>query len=204
MVGPNSELLSFIIFFLVLWHRASVLALEMARRNFRFIEPLAVGRVIGDVLDMFVPSIDLAVTYSSRQVNNGCELKPSAVAMPPRVEIGGQEQGSYYTLVMTDPDAPSPSDPTLREYVHWIVTDIPATTSSAHGRELVGYEPPRPTIGIHRFVFVLFKQRGSHTVYGPESRQNFNTRGFADHNGLGLPVAAVYFNCQKETAGRRR
>ncbi|RYR32516.1 hypothetical protein Ahy_A10g047060 isoform B [Arachis hypogaea] len=27
-----------------------------------------------------------------------------------------------------NPDAPSPSDPSLREYLHWLVTDIPATT----------------------------------------------------------------------------
>nr|ANS56331.1 FT-like protein [Cycas revoluta] len=170
----------------------------------RFIEPLVVGRVIGDVLDMFLPTVNLTVNYTARQVNNGCELKPSAVAAPPRVEVGGQDLRIFYTLVMTDPDAPSPSDPTQREYLHWIVTDIPATTSPSFGRELVTYESPKPTIGIHRFVFVLFKQMGRQTVYPPGSRQNFNTRNFADRNGLGLPVAAVYFNAQKETAGRRR
>lgn len=170
----------------------------------RFVEPLVVGRVIGDVLDMFVPGVDLAVTYASRQVNNGCELKPSAVALLPRVDIGGEDLRNFYTLVMTDPDAPSPSDPTLREYLHWIVTDIPATTSASFGRELVSYESPRPTIGIHRFIFVLFKQIGRQTVYPPSSRINFNTRNFARSNSLGLPVAAVYFNAQKETAGRRR
>lgn len=153
---------------------------------------------------MFAPSVNLSVIYTSRQVNNGCELKPSAVAISPRVAVGGQDLRTFYTLVMTDPDAPSPSDPTLREYLHWIVTDIPATTAASFGRELVAYESPRPTIGIHRFVFVLFKQMGRQTVYPPVARQNFNTRSFADLNGLGLPVAAVYFNAQKETAGRRR
>jgi hypothetical protein len=36
----------------------------------RSIEPLVVGRVVGDVIDMFVPSVDLAIQYTSRQVNN--------------------------------------------------------------------------------------------------------------------------------------
>nr|ANS56347.1 FT-like protein [Sciadopitys verticillata] len=166
--------------------------------------PLSVGRVIGDVLENFTPSVNLSVTYTARQVNNGCELKPSAVAVAPRVEIGGDDLRTFYTLIMTDPDAPSPSDPTLRECLHWIVTDIPATTSASYGRELVSYEPPRPIIGIHRFIFVLFKQERRQTVNPPGSRQNFNTRSFAQQNGLGLPVAAVYFNAQKETAGRRR
>jgi hypothetical protein len=36
----------------------------------RSIDPLVVGRVVGDVIDMFVPSVDLAVQYTSRQVNS--------------------------------------------------------------------------------------------------------------------------------------
>lgn len=36
----------------------------------RSVDPLVVGRVIGDVIDMFAPSVDMAVLYTSRQVNN--------------------------------------------------------------------------------------------------------------------------------------
>ncbi|KAH9321523.1 hypothetical protein KI387_016162, partial [Taxus chinensis] len=85
-------------------------------------DPLATGRVIGDVLDRFVPQdIQFTVTYMSRQVMNGCEFKPSAISIKPRVHIGGdgQDLRTFYTLIMTDPDAPSPSDPTFREYLHW-------------------------------------------------------------------------------------
>ncbi|KAK4492264.1 hypothetical protein RD792_003067, partial [Penstemon davidsonii] len=51
--------------------------------------------------------------------------------------------------IMTDPDVPGPSDPYLREHLHWIVTDIPGTTDSTFGKEVVSYEMPRPKIGIH-------------------------------------------------------
>lgn len=68
----------------------------------------------------------------------------------------------------------------------------------------MGYEIPKPVVGIHRYVFILFKQRGRQTVKAPTSRDHFNTRQFAQDNGLGLPVAAVYFNAQRETAARRR
>lgn len=68
----------------------------------------------------------------------------------------------------------------------------------------MSYEAPKPVIGIHRYVFVLFKQRARHSVNPPASRNHFNTRSFAEENGLGLPVAAVYFNAQRETACRRR
>ncbi|KAF9677003.1 hypothetical protein SADUNF_Sadunf08G0062100 [Salix dunnii] len=169
-------------------------------------DPLTVGRVIGDVLDPFMRSISLRVNYNSREVNNGCELKPSQVVNQPRVDIGGEDLRTFYTLVMVDPDAPSPSDPSLREYLHWLVTDIPATTGASFGQETLCYESPRPTVGIHRFVFVLFRQLGRQTVYAPGWRQNFNTRNFAELYNLGSPVAAVYFNCQRESGsgGRRR
>ncbi|KAI6684313.1 hypothetical protein NL676_030226 [Syzygium grande] len=177
----------------------------MARDRDR--DPLVVGRVIGDVLDAFTRSISLRVIYNNnREVNNSCELKPSQVVNQPRIEIGGDDLRTFYTLVMVDPDAPSPSDPNLREYLHWLVTDIPATTGASFGQEIVCYESPRPTMGIHRFVFVLFRQLGRQTVYAPGWRQNFNTRDFAELYNLGSPVAALYFNCQRESGsgGRRR
>ncbi|GAA0185195.1 hypothetical protein Leryth_020805 [Lithospermum erythrorhizon] len=168
--------------------------------------PLVVGRVIGDVLDPFTRSLDMRVTYNAREVNNGCDLKPSQVVNQPRVEIGGDDLRTFYTLIMVDPDAPSPSDPHLKEYLHWLVTDIPGTTGVEFGHEIVCYESPRPSTGIHRFIFILFRQLGRQTVYAPGWRQNFNTRDFAEFYNLGSPVAVVYFNCQREsgTGGRRR
>ncbi|KAK8600479.1 hypothetical protein V6N13_059741 [Hibiscus sabdariffa] len=208
----------------------------------RAVEPLIVGGVIGEVLDPFIPSIQMSVTFSNKRVFNGHEFYPSTVVAKPRVEIEGGDMRTFFTLVMTDPDVPGPSDPYLREHLHWIVTDIPGTTDvtfgrffcairctlgqfmkkkktdldffvitfsgfwffSQTGREVVSYESPRPNIGIHRFVFVLFKQKRRQTIKSPSSRDHFDTRNFAAENDLGLPVAAVYFNAQRETAARRR
>ncbi|KAJ3701157.1 hypothetical protein LUZ61_004862 [Rhynchospora tenuis] len=168
-------------------------------------DSLVVGRVVGDVLDPFDRKVPLRVTYNSRDVANGYEFKPSAVAHQPRVEIGSTDLRSFFTLVMVDPDAPSPSNPTVREYLHWLVTDIPAITGVTHGHEVVHYESPKPSLGIHRFVFVLFKQQGRQPVDAPGWRENFCTRDFAELYNLGSPVAAVYFNCQRESgSGGRR
>jgi protein FLOWERING LOCUS T len=128
----------------------------MASRD-RVRDPLVVGRVVGDVLDPFVRTTNLRVSFGNRTVSNGCELKPSMVVHQPRVEVGGSDMRTLYTLVrrfvfhsscrlmmckdrkkrtliirhrahhannfvhqvMIDPDAPSPSDPNLREYLHW-------------------------------------------------------------------------------------
>ncbi|KAI5427859.1 protein FLOWERING LOCUS T isoform X2 [Lathyrus oleraceus] len=152
--------------------------------------PLVVGRVIGDILDPFESSIPLQITYGNRNVSNGCELKPSQVANQPQV--------------LVDPDAPSPSYPSFREYLHWMVTDIPATTGASFGNEVVSYEKPHPNLGIHRLVFVLLRQRCRQIVYAPGWRQNFNTREFVELYNLELPVAAVFFNCQREAGSGGR
>ncbi|XP_062105150.1 protein VERNALIZATION 3-like [Humulus lupulus] len=168
-------------------------------------DSLVVGRVIGDVLEPFTRSVPMRVFYGNKEVNNGYEFKPSQILNQPRVDIGGQDLRTFYTLVMVDPDAPSPSDPNLREYLHWLVIDIPGTTGPNFGQEVVCYESPRPTVGIHRYVFVLFRQMGRQTVYAPGWRQNFNTKDFAELYNLGLPVAALYYNCQRESgSGGRR
>nr|GMC70742.1 protein HEADING DATE 3A-like [Ipomoea batatas] len=97
-------------------------------------DPLVVGMVVGDVLDPFTRSVGLRVIYNNREINNACELRPPHIVNPPRVEIiGGDDFCTFYTLVMVDPDAPSPSNPNLREYLHWLVTDIPATTGASFG-----------------------------------------------------------------------
>ncbi|KAJ9164161.1 hypothetical protein P3X46_023767 [Hevea brasiliensis] len=159
----------------------------------RVMEPLAVGILIGEVADIFT-SVRMIITYNSN--------KQATVLY---------KYFFYCLKIMTDPDAPGHSDPHLREHLHSclyfyfrMVTDVPGTTDASFGREVVSYETPKPVVGLHRYVFILFKQKGRQTVKPPASRDYFNTRRFLEENGLGPPLAAVYFNAQRETATRRR
>jgi protein FLOWERING LOCUS T len=83
-------------------------------------DPLVVGSIVGDVVDCFSASALLRVFYGGRELTCGSELRPSQVANEPVVQITGGG-GALYTLVMVDPDAPSPSNPSKREYLHWCV-----------------------------------------------------------------------------------
>uniref|UniRef100_A0ACD5X1W9 Uncharacterized protein n=1 Tax=Avena sativa TaxID=4498 RepID=A0ACD5X1W9_AVESA len=168
-------------------------------------DPLVVGHIVGDIVDPFMTTASLRIFFNNKEMTNGSELKPSQVFNVPRVYIGGRDMRNMYTLVMVDPDAPSPSNPTERENLHWLVTDIPETTDASFGNEIVPYESPRPTAGIHRFVFILFRQSIRQATYAPGWRANFCTRDFAAIYNLGPPVAGMYFNCQRENGcgGRR-
>ncbi|XP_021731093.1 protein TWIN SISTER of FT-like [Chenopodium quinoa] len=169
-------------------------------------DSLVVGQVIGDVLDPFIRSVALRVVYDNREVINASEFRPSQVVNPPMIEIQGNDPMAFYTLVMVDPDTPSPGNPTEREYLHWLVTNIPATGGISLGQEIVAYENPRPSLGIHRLVFAVFCHSGRQIIGAPGWRPNFFTREFAEVYNLGSPVAATYFTCQREGGyrGRRR
>lgn len=62
------------------------------------VDPLVVGRVIGDVVDMFVPSVTMSVHFGNKHVTNGCDIKPSIAADPPKITVGGHA-ADLYTLV---------------------------------------------------------------------------------------------------------
>ncbi|WCJ42053.1 hypothetical protein M5689_022881 [Euphorbia peplus] len=169
------------------------------------VEPHILGRVVGDVVDMFIPESTMSVCFGAKHVTNGGDIKPSLTLDPPKIIFSGHPD-DLYTLLMVDPDAPSPSEPTMREWVHWLVTDIPGGADLSKGKEIIPYASPCPLVGIHRFILVLFKQHKGPMglVDVPQSRRNFNTRLFAAHLELGSPVAVVFFNSQKEPASRRR
>ncbi|XP_047320859.1 protein MOTHER of FT and TFL1-like [Impatiens glandulifera] len=158
------------------------------------INPLIMCKIIGDVVDPFVPTTAMNVYYATKHVTNGCSIKPSMAFNPPTVSISGLPN-ELYTLVMTDP---GPSEPSMREWVHWIVVNIPGGTNSGQ----VPYMEPCPAVGIHRYILILFRQSKyvDQTIKKPNiiTRANFNTRAFSHHLCLGVLVATVYFNAQKE------
>lgn len=69
---------------------------------------------------------------------------------------------------MLDPDAPSRAQPDFREWHHWLVVNIPGD-KVAEGEtlsEYVGSGPPQGT-GLHRYVFLVYKQNGKATFDEP-------------------------------------
>ncbi|CAD6188089.1 unnamed protein product [Caenorhabditis auriculariae] len=153
--------------------------------------------VVPDVLPNSPPSKTVSVRFNSgAEVSLGNVLTPTQVKDQPQIAWEAEE-GALYTLIKTDPDAPSRDDPKFREWHHWLVVNIPGNDVSKGDvlSEYVGAGPPEKT-GLHRYVFLVYKQSGrvedkdhGHlTNTSADNRGGFRAANFAKKHGLGSPV----------------
>ncbi len=118
----------------------------------------------------------MSMRVSSTAFNDHGEIPPDYTAdgrnVAPPLSIDGVPQGTRsLVLVVDDPDAPDPAAPRSEPFVHWVVYDLPPTTSQLSGGtpELPGgasegingwgkrgYGGPKPPIGRHRYFFKLY------------------------------------------------
>ena len=78
----------------------------------------------------------------------------------------------------SDPDAPSRKDPKFREWHHWSVVNIPGD-NVAKGEtvaEYIGAGPPKGT-GLHRYVFLVFRQKGKIEYKEPHLTRSVSKNG---------------------------
>ncbi|KAH8327193.1 hypothetical protein KR074_006930 [Drosophila pseudoananassae] len=166
-------------------------------------EVFASNGVVPDVIPE-APSVLLKVTYKNGLVaKDGVELTPTQVKDQPNVEWEAQP-GDFYTLIMTDPDAPSRAEPKFREFKHWVLVNI-AGNDLATGEEVAGYVgsgPPKGT-GLHRYVFLLYKQSGKLEFdeervsnKSRKDRPKFSAAKFAEKHELGKPIAGTFYQAQ--------
>nr|P31729.2 RecName: Full=OV-16 antigen; Flags: Precursor [Onchocerca volvulus] len=155
--------------------------------------------IVPDVVST-APTKLVNVSYNNLTVNLGNELTPTQVKNQPTKVSWDAEPGALYTLVMTDPDAPSRKNPVFREWHHWLIINISGQNVSS-GTVLSDYigSGPRKGTGLHRYVFLVYKQPGSitDTQHGG-NRRNFKVMDFANKHHLGNPVAGNFFQAKHE------
>ena len=160
-------------------------------------------QVVPDVVSK-APAALATVKYPSGvEVNEGNELTPTQVKDIPSVSWEAVPD-QFYTLAMTDPDAPSRAEPKFREWHHWLVGNIPGN-NVADGEtlsEYVGSGPP-PNTGLHRYVFLVYKQPGKLTFdekrltnRSGDDRAMFKIENFATKYNLGAPVAGNFYQAK--------
>lgn len=65
----------------------------------------------------------------------------------------------FIYFLISDPDAPSRKEPKFREWHHWLMGNIKGSDleGADHLSRYIGSGPP-PDTGLHRYVFLLYKQ----------------------------------------------
>lgn len=173
------------------------------------VSQLRAGNLVPEVVPALPEQVlDMRVVYNQVGQPIGAQMRLAQTQAKPHVELYGNSFGGVadkYTLVMVDPDAPSPSHPTLRNILHWLVADIPGSTDPSQeiwetGQELIHYMGPAPPEGLHRYVLLLFKQEPGQLFNKvpevPESRVAFSLADFVKKYNLGIPVAGYYFRAR--------
>lgn len=103
-------------------------------------------------------------------VELGNALKPVNLKSEPTVSWP-YDASTLYTLVMVDPDAPSRTNATLKNVLHWLVSNVPAN-ELAKGDIKATYvrsQPPKDTgrtmmisgSFVYRFMFIFFDSRST-------------------------------------------
>ena len=103
-------------------------------------------------------AVKLTVKFGRAEAVGGALLTPRQTASAPTISFRA-EPGAFYTLLMTDLDAPSRATPLYRHFVHWVVCDVPGA-DVARGIAAAKYIGPAPpcNAGPHRYVVLLYKQ----------------------------------------------
>ncbi|KAK3829107.1 MAG: phosphatidylethanolamine-binding protein [Benniella sp.] len=177
-------------------------------------EALKEHGVIPDVIDSIQATTMLAVSYSKgnniAEVALGNTLSIEETQAAPEIFFMADSPDDKYTLILTDPDAPSRKEPTNREFRHWVVSNIPGgdpsdpqsfapKNLSTQGTELTAYMGPAPPSGSgpHRYVFLLYKQgSNAHAALSTPlqaDRKKFNAQSFAGEADLTLVGANFFF-----------
>ena len=131
----------------------------------------------------FAPNGDIPTVHT-------CE---GADTSPPLAWSGAPAATKSFALIVDDPDAPDPAAP-KQTWVHWVVFDLPATTTSLaagaalppgarSGRNDYGHDRwngPCPPIGRHRYFHELYALDVSLGDAGPINKASLE-KAMRDH-----------------------
>ena len=86
------------------------------------------------MIDDFLPSLALSVSWSKKNADLGNTIKPKHVQDTPTIELHDETTSSLhsdyrksnmtYIVTLTDPDAPSRDNPEWSEICHWIAASV--------------------------------------------------------------------------------
>ena len=138
--------------------------------------------------------------------SNNMVLEPRKVKHRPKFLVHSQNKhNKYFSMCMVDPDAPSRTQPTNAQWMHWCVINIPNVNGegdAAKGDEVMAYVPAAPPkdTGLHRYIFVVFAH--DHRLQVDESSSSSGTvnQSSTGHDGKHCSLVRIKSNQAKGRA----
>ncbi|GBM89915.1 OV-16 antigen [Araneus ventricosus] len=143
-----------------------------------------------------IPQNPMQIEYKGQPVTCGNLLTPNVTRERPTVIDYKADVKKLYTLIMFDPDAPTPQNPTSANFVHWLMENIPENLV-INGDTVYAYSPPSPPVRSdpHRYIFLIYEQPNREMLnddFGTE-RAVFNLGEFVKDRHLKGPIAGNFF-----------
>nr|XP_018915371.1 PREDICTED: protein D1-like [Bemisia tabaci] len=152
--------------------------------------------IIPDIIDV-APKFAINISYKRNEcLRMGFKVDPAGMQHVPWVEWP-VEAGTFYTLLMIDPDVPVRKNPSAAQRQHWIVGNIPRNDPH-HGETITDYIGPisPKNSGLHRTTFLVYSQNSRINFREPrlslldrfsmKKRYKFSARKFAEKYNLTL------------------
>ncbi|KAH8432765.1 YbhB/YbcL family Raf kinase inhibitor-like protein [Aspergillus melleus] len=148
--------------------------------------------------DTFTPSTQVTVAFGEKVVQLGNLFRASECKTAPSVEFTSEQDvdsSKRYTLLLVDPDAPTPDEPKFAYWRHWVVSGLAPSGESDSKKVLTEYLGPGPKDESkpHRYLYLLFREPegfnlNKEDVGGEEfvERRSFKAAEWVDKHGLVL------------------
>lgn len=135
---------------------------------------------------------NVQIVYQGKTIQYGENVPLNNTKSTPTVNYA-KSPGKFYTVIMVDPDAPSPANPTKKYYLHYLVVNQSANST---GDTINQYTPPNPPEGTHRYYTCVLEQKAPIKGLREFKRENFNVTEFTSRNNLNL-IGCTKFESHK-------
>ncbi|KAL4867241.1 hypothetical protein BDV12DRAFT_171754 [Aspergillus spectabilis] len=148
--------------------------------------------------DDFTPTTQLNISFGEKAVELGNLFRVSEVKSAPSISFEKEADtpdSQIYTLLLVDPDAPTPDDPKFAYWRHWVVSGLKASETITDAPALTEYLGPGPKDDSrpHRYLLLLFREPeglslSKEDVGGEEfvQRRSFKAADWVREHGLVL------------------
>jgi phosphatidylethanolamine-binding protein (PEBP) family uncharacterized protein len=127
---------------------------------------------------------NITIQYNGIQLNYDDEATIEETGNIPIVNYD-KDPNKWYTLMMVDPDAPSPSNPEYRYWLHWLVVNQSIKSDGDIVNEYNGPDPPQGS-NTHRYFTCVFEQQNPIHNIKEQPRKMFQVSDFVNEYDLKL------------------